>query len=160
MNHIGIIQYYILSAVLAVQSMQDLGLLQDQFPHISILSYFSPASNTSFLQIIFNIVQPSPSWSSNRLFFFNSSLRFLRLPDWCKLSTFNVPVTFSLFLSLTWLVPEDLSGFYLFFGFFNISLVLWCRSLAPHSIPTLENVGIPLSLGHHPRPVRQGRHCQ
>jgi len=42
----------------------NLGILQDQFPGVSVPSYFSPASNTHFLQIIFNIGQPSLSWFS------------------------------------------------------------------------------------------------
>jgi len=45
--------------------MQDLDILQDQIPGVSIPSYFSPASNTHFLQIIFNISQTSLSWLSN-----------------------------------------------------------------------------------------------
>ena len=38
--------------------MQDPGLLQSQFPGVSIPSYLPLASNIHFLQIIFNIVQP------------------------------------------------------------------------------------------------------
>jgi hypothetical protein len=47
--------------------MQDLGTLQDQFPGVSIPSNFSPASITHFLQIIFDIGQPSLFWPSNGL---------------------------------------------------------------------------------------------
>jgi hypothetical protein len=39
---------------MTVRSMQDLGLLQDQFPGASIPSYFYPASSIRCLQIIFN----------------------------------------------------------------------------------------------------------
>ena len=52
----------------ALQSMKDPDFLQDSIPAVTIPSHFSPASNTSFLQIIFNIVQPSLSWFSNGLF--------------------------------------------------------------------------------------------
>ena len=38
--------------------MQDLDLLLDQFPGVSIPSYFSLASNAHFIQIIFNLTQP------------------------------------------------------------------------------------------------------
>ena len=48
-----------LSSPLPVLSMQGLGFLQDQFQPFSISRYFSPASNTNFLQIIFSIVQLS-----------------------------------------------------------------------------------------------------
>jgi hypothetical protein len=37
--------------------MKDLVLPQDQFPGVSIPSYFSPASNIHFLPVFFSIVQ-------------------------------------------------------------------------------------------------------
>jgi hypothetical protein len=64
---------------LALLSMQDPGLFQDQFPSVSSLSYFSPASNTHFLYIIFNVILPSFSWLSNRLFSFRSILKHLHI---------------------------------------------------------------------------------
>jgi len=57
-------------------SMQDLGLLQDQFTGVS---------NTCFLQIILNIVQPFLSWLSNRTYSFCDILKhFLQnsLPEY------------------------------------------------------------------------------
>ena len=53
-------------SALALRSMQDLGLLQDQLINAC---YFYPASNTHFLQIVFNIVQLPLSWFYNRSFF-------------------------------------------------------------------------------------------
>jgi hypothetical protein len=41
-----------------LRSVQDLGLLQDHFPSVSIPSYFSAASNTQFLQIVFSVDMP------------------------------------------------------------------------------------------------------
>lgn len=40
------------------------------FQAFSVLSYFSSASNTSFLQVIFSVLQPPHSWISSRPFFF------------------------------------------------------------------------------------------
>jgi len=62
------------------RSTQDPGLQQDQFTDVPIPSYFSPASNTHFLQTIYSFVQPSfilamptdfsPSWIFLNSFFF------------------------------------------------------------------------------------------
>jgi len=59
--------------------MQEPFLLHEPFLGISVPCYFYLASNTHFLQTIFNIV-------------------FLRLPARSKLSTFHVPTTMSLFI--------------------------------------------------------------
>ena len=56
------------SSPLTRPSAQDFGFLQDQFPGVSTTSYFSPATSNPFLQIIFNVVQPSLPGLSNRLF--------------------------------------------------------------------------------------------
>jgi hypothetical protein len=57
--------------------MQTSGLLQDQFLSVSIPSYFSPTSNTHFLQIIFKIIQPSVSWFPMDIFFWDILKYFL-----------------------------------------------------------------------------------
>jgi hypothetical protein len=50
--------------------MQDLGLLQDQFPGVFLyLAIFSPGSNIHILQIISSIVQPALSFLSNGTLF-------------------------------------------------------------------------------------------
>lgn len=48
--------------------MQGSGLLQSQFPGVSIPNYFHSASNIHFLQIIFSFVQLSLSWFSKEFF--------------------------------------------------------------------------------------------
>jgi hypothetical protein len=57
--------------------MQTPGLLQDQFPGVSIPSYFSSTSNTHFLQIIFKIVHSSVSWFPMDIFFWDILKYFL-----------------------------------------------------------------------------------
>ena len=57
------------SSLQLIRSVQDPGLLQDQFPSVPVSTYFSPASNALFLQIIVNIAQLSLSWFSKRTFF-------------------------------------------------------------------------------------------
>jgi len=61
------------SSPLTVRSVQDHSIRRDQIPGVCIPAYLSPASNTSFLQIILIITQPSISWFSNRPFFFLNS---------------------------------------------------------------------------------------
>ena len=51
---------------LPLRSMQDPGLLQDQFPCVSIISCFSPASNTRIFFGLFSTL--TISWLSNRPF--------------------------------------------------------------------------------------------
>ena len=54
---------------LALRSMQDLDLLQDQFPGVHISTYLYPASNTHyFFQITFNIFITTPYWLSKGIF--------------------------------------------------------------------------------------------
>ena len=48
--------------------MQNLGLLHDQIPGLSVPIYVSPVSKIHFLQIIFNIFQPFLSWFSSGTF--------------------------------------------------------------------------------------------
>jgi hypothetical protein len=63
---------------LVLRSMQDPGLLHGQFP----------GSNTHFLQIIFNTVQPSLTWLSNGHFpFWDILQHFFRILSSCILST-------------------------------------------------------------------------
>jgi len=49
--------------------------LHDQFPGVSLPSYFSPASEIHFLQIIFSIVQPALSFLFNGPFYFCDILK-------------------------------------------------------------------------------------
>jgi hypothetical protein len=69
--------HFFFSSALVRWSMQNLGLLQDQFLGVSIPSYFSPTSKTPFLQIIFKIVQLSGSWFPMDIFFWDILKYFL-----------------------------------------------------------------------------------
>jgi hypothetical protein len=60
----------VLSSSLALRSMQDPGFLQEQFLGVCIPGYFSAASTTHFLHIVFSVVQPFLSWLSNLHFSF------------------------------------------------------------------------------------------
>jgi hypothetical protein len=55
---------------LPLKSTQDFGVLHDQLHGVSSPSYFSPALNIHFLQIIFNTVQQWFSWLYKRLISF------------------------------------------------------------------------------------------
>ena len=67
---------------LALRCLQNLGLLRDQFPGVSVPSYFSPASNTNFFI----------SFSTSQF----------------KLNTFHVPIINIIIpFFLAWFVPED-----------------------------------------------------
>ena len=59
----------------ALRPLMDPGLLQDQFPGVSILGYFSAAFNTHFLHIILINAQPFLSWFSKGSFSFWAILK-------------------------------------------------------------------------------------